>query len=175
MSMKNSNDTVRIRTRDIQVCSELPQPTALMRTTVTLLIIKISVWQFQLLLIPYQESRWRTVNLSESCRVIYRNKVDNLCFFLAFIIRIITGLDSTVTVLNQASALLWPLNITDSFPMVWPLFGWCEHIYKILGSGSRKFSLVCLINEDQLTEIYRISFAKTVLCLTLPHSVQCFV
>jgi hypothetical protein len=28
MSMKNSNDTIRNRTRDLPVCSAVPQPTA---------------------------------------------------------------------------------------------------------------------------------------------------
>ena len=32
MSMKNSNDTIWNRTRDLRACSEVPQPTAQLRT-----------------------------------------------------------------------------------------------------------------------------------------------
>jgi len=41
----------------------------------------------QLLWIQYQDTWWRTVNLSETCRVLYQNKVEKWCILLAFIVR----------------------------------------------------------------------------------------
>jgi len=43
---------------------------------------------FVILWIQYQNSWWQTVSLSETCRVVYQNKVEKLCILLASIIRI---------------------------------------------------------------------------------------
>jgi hypothetical protein len=43
MSMKNSNDTIGSRTRDLPVCGAVPQPTAPPRTPVIIIIIIIIV------------------------------------------------------------------------------------------------------------------------------------
>jgi len=53
MSMKNFNDTIGNRTRDLPVCSALPQPTAPRRTP--LMTIHTYKWFTQLL---YLLSRW---------------------------------------------------------------------------------------------------------------------
>ena len=43
MSMKNSNDTIGDRTRDLPACSAVPQPTAPPRAPMNLVINRISV------------------------------------------------------------------------------------------------------------------------------------
>ena len=44
--------------------------------------------KYQLLWIQNQNSWWWTVSLSETCRVVYQNKVEKQCILLASIIRV---------------------------------------------------------------------------------------
>ena len=37
-----------------------------------------------------RDSWWWTVNLSKTCRVLYQNKFEKYCIFLAFIVRIVS-------------------------------------------------------------------------------------
>jgi len=44
--------------------------------------------KYQLLWIQYSDSWWWTVSPSETCRVLYKNKVEKLRILLAFVIRL---------------------------------------------------------------------------------------
>jgi hypothetical protein len=67
MSMKNSNDTIGNRIRDLPVCSTVPQPTAPPRAPVVFLILKIK-WFYTI------ETQQQHTIISYAAVVFRRNK-----------------------------------------------------------------------------------------------------
>jgi len=64
--------------------------------------------KYQLWWTRYQDSWWWTVSLSETCRVVYQNKVEKQCILLASIIRIYHDARSSECQIGQ-----WVLKSTE--------------------------------------------------------------